>query len=158
MHSPFPTPARACEITEYASIGLMNPTSRVLTFCEVVFAVSISDALSSLASSSCLISSLPFRRTQTFSTAVLAPEDWFEHHLLRDSEPHENALFTPADHKFDPAAEDHGPAAGDKWTAAKRKGPKRAAGQGDLASPLKEKGKTQDSLRCLRAAEKLLAV
>lgn len=120
--------------------------------------MSISDALSSLLSSSELISSLPFRRTQVFSTAVLAPEDWFEHALLRDSEPHENALFTAADTKFDPS-EEPDEASRDKWTAAKRKGPKRAAGQGEVASPLKEKnGRGQDSARCLRAAEKLLAV
>ena len=120
--------------------------------------MSLSDALASLVSSSELISSLPFRRTQVFSTAVLAPEEWFEHALLRDSEPHENALFTAADTKFDPSEEqDEGTR--DKWTAAKRRGPKRAAGQGEVASPLKEKhGRGQDSARCLRAAENLLAV
>lgn len=120
--------------------------------------VSISDALSSLLSSSELISSLPFRRTQVFSTAVLAPEDWFEHALLRDSEPHENALFVNPDNKFDPA-EEGADLGGDKWVAAKRKGPKRAAGQGEVASPLRERGvKGQDSGRCLGAAEKLLEV
>lgn len=126
--------------------------------------MSISDSLSSLVSSSALISSLPFRRTQVFSTAVLAPEDWFEHALLRDSEPHENALFGPAEAKFDPAEEREagGAGAGDRWVAAKRKGPRRAAGGGEVASPLKERsnvgGKGQDSGRLLGAAEKLLAV
>lgn len=117
--------------------------------------VSVTDALNSLLQSARLIERQPFARTQIFSTAVLAPEDWFEHHLLRDSEPHEIALFGPAESKFDPAELD-GQAEDSRWIATKRKGPKRTAGTTEVATPLREKKTNQDPKRCLLAADKLL--
>jgi len=53
----------------------------------------IHDSLTSLLSSSASIAALPFRRTHVLSHAALAPEEWFEAHLIRDAEPHERALF-----------------------------------------------------------------
>lgn len=121
--------------------------------------MSVLDALSSLVHSAQTITSLPFTRHQHLSHAVLAPEIWFENNLLRDGEPHESALFGPAEDKFDPHELPDDQL--DKWTATKRKGPKRAQGP-EMASPLKERrgmgAGADDPFRCLRAAGKLLQV
>jgi hypothetical protein len=113
----------------------------------------LADSLTSLVQSSRLIQSLHFHRSQVFTRAVLASEEWFETHLIRDAEPHELALFRPSDMLRYDAVEQVGE---ERWTATTRKVPERV-GAVERASPLKGRG-TDDPERCLRAARKLLDV
>ncbi|GAA6051784.1 hypothetical protein JCM3770_004970 [Rhodotorula araucariae] len=134
----------------------------------------LSAAFASLAQSSAALRSFRFEQTAVLPRTVLSSEEFFETHLIRDAAPHELALFEPAAATNDvlPLDADEvaqmGLANGqldDKWMAIKRKGPRRAGGQRDRASPLRERRATQaghsggpDPDRCLRAAQKLLDV
>ncbi|KAL8290237.1 hypothetical protein RQP46_003176 [Phenoliferia psychrophenolica] len=115
------------------------------------------DSLSSMRQSSALIASLPFRETRAFAYGALASTGEFEQRCLRDAEPHELALFTTTETKFDPAT-----ASGvrEGWTATKRPAPKRAMGNRAQASPFKERRGigNVDPARALRAAQKLLEI
>ncbi|SCV67805.1 BQ2448_5416 [Microbotryum intermedium] len=138
----------------------------------------LAESLNSIARSSALIDALTFRRTRAFSRAILATEEQFEAHMIRDAEPYELALFRPTlESRYDAldgglmdddaenvfgASSGAGAVVGgeEKWTAAKRGGPQRA-GAWDKASPLKERKGTaaaEDPDRCLRAALKLLSI
>jgi hypothetical protein len=123
----------------------------------------INDSLTSMRNSSDKISSLPFRRTNVLPQAALAPQSWFEAHLIRDAAPHERALFRATPPRFDTvtAGRQAGGGKGEEWTATKRVGPRRAAQGSELrASPLKEKRNApgQDPRRALVAASKLLDI
>jgi len=135
----------------------------------------LSAAFASLAQSAAALRACRFDQSAVLPRTVLSSEEFFETHLIRDAAPHELALFEPAPATTDVLPHDAdevaqlGLAQGqseDKWMAIKRKGPRRAGGQKDKASPLKERRVTQaaggtggpDPDRCLRAAQKLLDV
>lgn len=129
----------------------------------------IADALASLRQSARVLDHLAFTPRAALPRAVLASDDHFETHLIRDAAPHELALFEPNDPTNDPViAPDafdaqHPSSSGERWVAAKRAGPQRAAAArgagGQAPSPLKDRRATDpDPDRCLRAAKKLLDV
>ncbi|KPV75196.1 uncharacterized protein RHOBADRAFT_53207 [Rhodotorula graminis WP1] len=132
----------------------------------------LSAAFASLAQSAATLRSLRFERSAVLPRAVLGPDELVETLLLRDALPHELALFEPAPASADVIPHDADEVAqmgllasssgDDKWMAAKRKGPRRAARHADKPSPLKARRQGgaggPDADRCLRAAQQLLDI
>jgi hypothetical protein len=130
----------------------------------------LSQSFDSLQRSSTLLASLSFPNAAVLPRTVLSSVGQFETAALREVEPHENGLFLPNRPNIDAwiQADDDGILTeNEKWTATKRKAPKRAELGKERPSPLKDRqnkpgqvgAQTKDDPdRCLRAAQKLLEV
>ncbi|GAA5883486.1 hypothetical protein JCM3774_003600 [Rhodotorula dairenensis] len=129
------------------------------------------DALASLSQSTGVLRSLTFTSRAVLPRAVLAPDDWFETHLIRDAAPNELALFSPNPASYpvvqvdvdDPLLLVGDDPEATRLAVAKRKAPQRA----NLARDLADSASTGDNghpaarnqpERCLLTAHKLLDV
>ncbi|GAA5966570.1 hypothetical protein JCM3765_000963 [Sporobolomyces pararoseus] len=137
---------------------------------------SLAQSFDSLRRSSALLSSLTYPNAAVLPRTVLSSVGQFETVSLREVEPHENGLFQPNRPNIEtwgaPIEGEDGIIMNDtdKWTATKRRAPRRADLGKEKPSPLKENhrqnnksatGQNQsreDPGRCLKAAQKLLQV
>ncbi|GAA6013530.1 hypothetical protein JCM11491_006111 [Sporobolomyces phaffii] len=124
----------------------------------------LAHSFDSLQRSSALLASLSFPNAAVLPRTVLASVGQFETTALREVQPHENGLFhanRPTIDTWVQQEEDGLLLDSDKWTATKRRAPKRVEISKDKPSPLEDHAAAQgkdDPERCLRAAQKLLEV
>lgn len=128
----------------------------------------LSEALASLSQSASILRSLSFSSRAVLPRCVLATDDWFETHLIRDAAPNEIALFDPNPASYpvvqlelddplllaagDPNSEAH------RLAVAKRRAPKRTNLNVDGVTPPTTATTRNQPERCLLTARKLLDV
>ncbi|GAA5963704.1 hypothetical protein JCM8115_004247 [Rhodotorula mucilaginosa] len=129
----------------------------------------LGDALASLSQSASVLRSLSFSSRAVLPRCVLASDDWFETHLIRDAAPHEIALFDPNPASYpvvqleldDPLLLDAAANSGEahRLAVAKRRAPKRAnltsTSNVGVAPTTATRNEPE---RCLVTAQKLLGV
>ncbi|GAA5881884.1 hypothetical protein JCM16303_003448 [Sporobolomyces ruberrimus] len=127
---------------------------------------SLDQAFRSLQRSSELLDNLEFANGAVLPRTVLSGLGQFETTALREVLPHENGLFQSNKPTLDSWTDETEGTLddGDKWTATKRRAPKRIEVGKEKASPLKDRQNKpaaqskEDPDRCLRAAQKLLEI